>query len=556
MQIESPSRARVEQFAALDTQVWQFENAPYNSLVWVPEPWPDSIRIIEDATQDFETSTLGIMQSWLSGKSNLWKPARMILTPRELASIWHLPDNRFAAPEIMWATGRRVAASARVVQNKEGVVLGANRYAGKTSDIRFPYADRETHTYIVGKTGVGKSTLIHNMIHQDIANGKGVGVIDPHGSLVRDILRSSIPEDREDDVVLVDFSDHAHPPPMNPFAVPEGVPREVAISNVMGILKKIYADEWSKTRMESAIYSSLVALLDEEQATPRDISRLFLDDEYRRELLLKVNDPVALEYWYDEYENLSPGMQKQTREPVLNRIRIFYRNSAVRNMVCHPHNLDFRKIIDEKKIFLATLRDDETRSEQENLGAMLITNFQMAAMGKGALTGDDKEPYYLFIDEVQEFITTTLPTVFSQARKFGLRMTAANQFLGQLKGQTLEAILGNVGGVVIFACGPNDAQTLAPFVKPEFSAEDLVNFDRFHTAVKIQINKQSTPAFSLNTPVPVAVPDDADEREERIRKKSIKNYTPWSKEEVEQWFSERYPRPDRSGLAVEVQDYD
>lgn len=556
LQFESPSRNRVEQFATMDMQVWQFENSPYNSLVWVPVPWPDSIRIIDDAAKDYETSILGIIESWIAGENNLWKPARLILSPQEIASIWHLPDARFEAPEIRWAAGRRVPAPAEVVKNNEGIVLGTNSYSGKTSKIHLSYPDRETHTYIVGKTGVGKSTLIHNMIHQDIANGKGVGVIDPHGSLVRDILRSSIPAGREDDVVIVDFANHAYPPPLNPFSIPEDTPREVAISNVMGILKKIYADEWSKTRMESAIYSSLVALLDEPNATPRDISKIFLDDEYRRKLLLKVNDPVALEYWYDEYENLSPGVQKQTREPVLNRIRIFYRNAAVRNMVCHPHSLDFRKIINDGKIFLASLRGDETRSEQANLGAMLITNFQMAAMGKGAISEEVRDPYYLFIDEVQEFVTTTLPIVLSQARKFGLRMTAANQFLGQLKGQTLESILGNVGGMVIFTAGPDDARALAPFVRPEFTAEDLMNFDRFHTAVKIQVNKQFTPAFSLNTPIPIPVPDDADEREERIRNKSIKNYTPWSKEEVEQWFAKRYPRPDQSRIVGEVQDYD
>ncbi len=259
------------------------------------------------------------------------------------------------------------------------------------------------------------------------------------------------------------------------------------------MLKKIYADDWSKTRMESALYAALVALLDDPQATPRDLSRLFLDEAYRERLLTSVSDPVALEYWCEEYNLFSPGVQKQTREPVLNRIRIFYRNAAMRNMVCHPHRLDFHRMVSEGKIFLASLNSDEIRAEQANLGALLLANFQMATMSQQAAQGHI--PFYLAIDEVQQFVTTTLPVVFSEARKFGLSLTVANQFLGQLEGETLDAILGNVGTAILFACGPRDAQLLSALVKPEFETSDLVNFDRFYTAVKMQLMGKTLPAL-------------------------------------------------------------
>lgn len=556
IQIDSPSRKRVEQLAAIDAKIWQFENQPYNSLVWVPVPWPDSILNIQDFKYDAKTSFIGNQISWNLGKNKLWKPSRLILSSQEIAALWHLPYEGFSSPEIGWSPGRRVVAPAAVIENKAGVKLGDNVYGSQRNTIRIPYSDRETHAYIVGKTGVGKSTLAHNIIHQDITNGKGVGVIDPHGKLVRDILRSSIPEDREDDVILVDFANTSYPPPLNPFSVPEGLNRSVAISQIMGVLKKIYADDWSRTRMESAIYSALVALLYEEQPTPRDISRLFLDEKYRLELLVNVRDPVALEYWYDEFGHLSPGVQKQTREPVLNRIRIFYRNRSVRNMVCHPQRLNFRQIIEDGKIFLASLSSDETRSERANLGAMLITNFQLAAMSNQVVEGGERQPFYLFIDEVQEFVTTTLPTVFSEARKFGLCLTVANQFLGQLRGDTLESILGNVGEAVIFSCGPNDARALAPFVRPEFTVDDLTSFDRFNAVVRMQLNKKTMPAFSVGTLPPPTVPNDAHEREMRIRQKSIERYTPWNREEVETWLENRYSRPDLSFQMDEITDYD
>jgi len=480
----------------------------------------------------------------------------LVLSASELASLWHLPTGDCLTPGIIWAPSRRVLAPSPVIQNQRGVVLGKNRFGGRSVEILLPYPDRVAHLYICGRTSVGKSTLLHHIIHQDIEAGKGVAVLDPHGSLVRDILRCSIPVGREDDVVVVDFAETDHPPPLNPFAVPNGTPKEVAINHILGVLKKIFADDWSKTRMESAIYSSLVALLYEDQATPRDISRLFLNANYRHRLLKKVQDPVALEYWFDEFEQFSLGVQKQTREPVLNRIRIFYRNRSVRNMVCHPGRLDFRQIIEDGKIFLASLSSDETQTEQSNLGAMLIANFQMAAMSQHAVVNNRHNLFYMFIDEVQQFVTTALPIVLSEARKFGLSLAVANQYLGQLKGSTLEALLGNVGATVIFACGPDDARALAPFVRPSFTADDLINFDRFHTALKMQVEGKTMQAFSLNTLPPLPIPADANDREARIRQRSIEQYTPWTIEEVEAWLEQRYAHTKPIATVGVITDYD
>ena len=550
VQVDSPSPERLLELIGIDAQVWQFENSPYNALVWNQEDIGEAVRFIETPAEDERYTPVSIYKRWMTNASHRWKVCRLILSTTEIASLWHLPHEAFRASGIQWVRGKRIAAPTAIRENEQGVLLGVNEHANNQATVVLPYRDRQAHMYLVGGTGVGKSTLLHRIIHQDIQAGKGVGVIDPHGRLVRNILRSSIPPEREDDVVILDVANTDYPPPLNPFALPEGVPREVAISHILGVLKKIYADDWSQTRMESAVYSALVALLYDEQATPRDMARIFLDPVYRYQLLQKVDDAAALDYWY-EYNYLSPGVQKQTREPVFNRIRIFYRNAAVRNMVCHPHQLDFRRIMGEGKIFLATLNSDETAPERANLGALLMTNFQLAAFANSE--GDSR--FYLCVDEVQQFVTTALPEILSEARKFGLSLTVANQYLGQLRGNTLEALLSNVGTMVTFACSPKDATALAPFVRPEFVTDDLVNFDRFQAAVRMQIHDRTMRPFSMNTLPPIEVPDDADERVARLYNKSIANYTPWSKAEVEQWGRERYPRPELQPVA-EVTYYD
>ena len=295
--------------------------------------------------------------------------------------------------------------------------------------------------------------------------------------------------------------------------------------------------------------------MDEPHATPRDIARLMVDAEYRTALMQNVKDPVALEYWWDEYDTLSEAMQAQVREPVLNRIRIFYRNPVVRNMICHPMFIDFRAMMDEGKIFLANLNSDETRSEQANLGAMLMASFQMAAMTRSTADGVPR-PFYLFVEEVQQFVTSALPVVFSEARKFGLSLTAANQYLGQLRGSTLEAILGNAGATIMFACGPDDARALSGYLAPNLAPGDLMNFDRFHAAVKMQVAGKTLPAFSIETLSPLPEPPDASERERRIRKKSISQYTPWTRQQVEAWLEQRYDQLRKRRPVGTVSDFD
>ncbi len=426
----------------------------------------------------------------------------LILTANEVAALWHLPNERCDVPGVHWTPAVRSPLTAKQSKEKDGVWLGVNQYQGKERGVSLEYPDRVTHVNIIGKTRTGKSTLMHNMIHQDIAAGKGVGVIDPHGALVDNILATSIPPGREKDVILFDISDTEYPIGLNLLSGPENLKPGVVAGQALSVIRKMFAENWSSSRMEDALHSALMAATTVDDATIQTISKIFYNSGYRAEVLQRVDDPITLEFWYYEYEPTSAAHQREIARPITHRLRKFYRNDAIRPVVCQPNSLDFRTMLDERKIFLAKIGGIPD-IDAETLGALLISKFQMAAMSRNELLPDDIAEYYLYIDEVQNFVTTSLSQMLSEAGKFGLRLVVANQFLRQLEGVTLEAVMGNVGTTVMFGLGPKDATALAPFVKPVHTSDDLVNLDRFQAIVKMQTSGKTLPAFSLSTLPPV-----------------------------------------------------
>jgi len=449
---------------------------------------------------------------------------RLVLTPGELATLWHPPSKDCQTPGIIWSTGAKAPLPRELHGNPGELLLGENRFQGVTRPVSLSYADRVTHINIIGKTRVGKTTLLQNLIQQDIAAGKGVGVIDPHGDLVQAILASSIPREREQDVVLFDLADTQHPVGLNLLAAPAGVSAQAAVSLTMGVLKKLFAEQWSATRMEDALYSALLALTTVPGATIRDLAPLFLDASQRAQVLKRVHDPVVQEFFEEDFGRLSERNQLEVARPILHRIRVFYRNPIINAIVCQPGSLDVRSLMDSGKIFLCSLAGHETQSEAGVIGSLLISKIQMAAMSRASLPPEQRRLFYLYIDEVQNFVTTSLSTMFSEAAKYALSLTVANQYLSQLEGGTLEAILGNTGTTVMFACGSQDAQDLGKYLKPVFDAQALMNLDRFQTIVRMQKGGKTLPVFSMQTRPGPAVPADAQERAERIRARSRATY--------------------------------
>ena len=473
-----------------------------------------------------------------------------VLNLSELAGLWHPPNQHFKHLKVSWA-GLNVSAPTEFKNSQEGLLLGDNSHQGSEVPIYLPDIDRTTHMNIIGKTGVGKSTFMHNMIHQDIAAGRGVAVIDPHGELVRDVLRGSIPQERVNDVVLLDIADLENPPPINPLTLPENpLERAAATSQVLAILDKVDSNSMTD-RIADTLSNVLSTLANDSKPNVRDVGRLFSDIAYRNKLLRTNNDPVVEDYWYD-FEAQSERIKRDLAYPVLHRMRKFYRNPILYNIMCHPRPLDFSRLVEQKKIILISLGIDEAllpQRDRQFLGAVLLAQLEMAQHKAAKRQEDNTLEYYLYIDEVQNFTNAanSLEKILSEARKYGLRLTMANQYLGQLKGDVLEAVMGNIGATAAFQVGLTDARILAPYFAPNFDIEALATLDRFTMAAKIRHSNNNMPAFTIATrPHPVDTStDNAKERERIIRGRSKDNYLPLTTPQIQAWLKERYARKDR-----------
>jgi hypothetical protein len=442
-----------------------------------------------------------------------------------------------------------------VARLQDGLLLGEAQVNGKRIKVRQPHADRITHMNITGKTRSGKSTFMHYSIHQDIAAGQGVAVIDPHGTLIQRILESSIPKERENDVVVLDLADQNFPPPLNPLV---GHHNENGLLSVISIVERLFEGSDQLAQYGSYFRAAIGALEAEPHPTMRDIARVFMDHTYRGWLLSQIDNSEVVDTWEFQYNSSSAGNQRQIAQPVMTRVRSFYGNRRLYPILCHPQHIDFRKLIRERKIILISLPSDQLgipELERNLVGALLVSRLQMSGMRR-EMHEAQPDPFFIYIDEVQNFITTSLPTMFSEAAKFGLALTVANQYLDQLGEETLNAVLGNVGTSVIFRASPRDGGLLAPHVRPEFTKDDLLNLDRFKAVVKMQTNGQTRPPFTLFPYEPLPRPSDARKRADYLRELSRQNYTPMSMEQVKAWLHDKYnPKsPVNDADAVDLPD--
>jgi hypothetical protein len=510
----------------------------YNTLIEPPATYGKFDLVeIKNAVDDAHLSAFGLIKRFNDDRYQKQK-FRCVLCAHEIAALFHLPHRDFQTPTIAWLESGR--PSQAVLRNIEGVVIGKSG----NDAIRLPDEDRKTHVNIIGKNGTGKSTLMHNLIHQDIAAGKGVCVVDPHGTLVRDILRASIPNERMADVVLIDVANEDYPPPLNPLAIAneEG---SLAVGQVTAIIDKIYGEPAAATRWTNVMQAALSTLRFETTPTVRDVTKLFTDAEYRLGLVNRHRDDldeVSYEFW-ERYNALTSEARKdELSHPVVHRMQSFYSSPTLYPILCHPDTLDWRKLILSKRIILVSLKTDEAKipeREQYMLGAVLVSQLEMAARRFGT---KDKFSLYAYIDEAQKLTATPLDKLLSEMRKFGVHLTIANQFLDQFEKPMLSAILGNTGATIAFQIGPSDADRVHAYFEPEVSGEELIKLDRFRTATKMRLHGETQPAFKMQALPPVEPPSDALGREAHIRKLSASLYTPKSRTEVMDWLKQRYPR--------------
>jgi hypothetical protein len=481
--IEAADPNRVASLAFSILPAVQFEKPEFNGLVPATEPTLQAHQV-SDAASYHSQSAIGRLVNWATGADG-WPQRLLILSESELAALWHLPNQDFTSEEIAWVKGRQVPVPKAIAQIQEGVVIGSGRAGGDMAPVYLSPFARTSHMLTVGRTGYGKSTFLHNLIHQDIAAGNGVAVLDPHGDLVADILRCSIPPEREKDLVIWDLSDREYPPPLNLFAVPEGLEPTIITDQVVGVFEHAYSG-FSGTRMAETLSGVLSTLARDPEATPRDAARLFNDTDYRASLNHDDLDEVG-EFWQD-WENLNDREQTNRADPIRWRMRQFYTSSLLRPVFCNPTPFNLRRMISENQILLFSLKDPKnmnlTEQNERMMGAMLIALFQMHAMS-GATT----KPFYVYIDEAQNFTTSALADVFNEARKRQLYLTLSHQTLQQLDTEKLQAaVLGNVGAMVAFCVG-DDAAKLAKFLTPSFTDRQLRDLPPYQAAVKLKHEK-------------------------------------------------------------------
>lgn len=549
-QVDSFSLERL--FAlSLDAPMREFGRME-QSLVYQPlnrERPEDAILEVQTAAEEQQSNVLTVFAELARGRRNDQAHA-MILGVGETASLWHLPHEGMTASSIVWETGKRVPMPAQLRGLHTGLLLGHNHYSDWTESVYLLEQDRAAHKIVVGKTGMGKSTYLHHLIHQDIAAGRGVAVIDPSpgGRLIQAVLRTSIPRERVNDVVVWDLSNLDHPPPLNLLRPPTGVDGSDASGAIVAIFEKLYGSEFGLSRMGHTFRMAINAIMNRPEPTLRDLSRLHTDAEFRFEATDTLSSVSAIEFW-DRFEVLSPREQDEYFAPILRRIEPLYDSPLLYPVVCHPDGFDVRQLIQENRIVLmslsapAEMRLSET--ERALLGSILMSQFEMAIM-----TLPPRERlYYLYVDEAQHFVTTSLPTIFNEARKQGLSLTLANQYLRQLVGDTLEAVLNNVGAVVTYQVGEEDARAFAAFMKPEFTPYDLMTLDVHQAAVSMRYQQHQQRPFTLETRPAPATPERAEEREQVIREASVTHFTPRTRSEILTWLEKKYPARSRRRAA-------
>jgi hypothetical protein len=390
------------------------------------------------------------------------------------------------------------------MNNEEVALFAETNFRGERKRFGVKTDDRRRHMYIIGKTRMGKTTTLENLIISDIRAGHGVGIVDPHGDLAEKIL-DFIPSNRVNDVIYFNPADLGWPIAFNILEAIDPKYKHLVASGMMGVFKKIWPDVWS-ARMEYILNNTILALLDYPGSTMLGINRMLADRDYRKKVLTKVKDPVVKAFWVDEFAKYNERFATEAIAPIQNKVGQFLSASVIRNIVGQVKStIDMREIMDEQKIFIMNLAKGKIGEDSSALlGGMLVTRLQLAAMGRVDIPEPERKDFYLYVDEFQNFATLSFANILSEARKYRLNLILAHQYIEQLAEEVAAAVFGNVGTIVAFRVGAADAEVLEKEFTPTFTAEDLVNLTKYDTYMKLMIDGVSSTPFSASGLPPVS----------------------------------------------------
>lgn len=480
----------------------------------------------------------------------------IILNTEELATFYHFPLSHVDTPNISWVYSRKSEPPPNL-PTKDCVYIGETLFRNKTT--RFGLEnddDRIRHLYVIGKSGTGKSSLFISMASQDIANGEGVAILDPHGETIEQVLER-IPEDRIEDVIYIDPSDTENPVGLNLLELDNPSQKNLMASGLVSAIKQHFDFSWGP-RLEYLLNYAILTLLEVPGTTMLGITRLLEDNNYLNYILSKVEDPVVLKFWNEEWKQMK-GNQRFVTEaisPIQNKVNRFLASTTIRNILGQRNStIDLWDAMNSGKIVLINLAKGKIGSDNANLlGALLVSRIQFYALQRANIPYEKRRPFYMYVDEFQNFATGSFEEILSESRKYKLGLYLTHQFTAQLPEDLLKAVYGNVGTIMTFSLGAPDAKELAKEFAPYFDEEDIISLERFQVYIKLMIDGMTSHPFSARILLPwvddpiVPVTNNREKAIQRSREKygTERSYV---EEKVKKWLNIRFDK----GMAVAEQ---
>lgn len=464
-------------------------------------------------------------------RSKHFAPTSQILNVEELATVFHFPTVKLATiHSISWhktllsepPESLPVAEGLTDEQKEEINFFASTEFKNKQTIFGIKSKDRRKHVYIIGKTGTGKSTLIANMAINDMRNRRGFCVIDPHGDLC-EVLLDYIPSYRVNDVIYLDPSDQERAFGLNPLEISEPHQRELVVSGIVAIFNKLYGHSWGP-RLEYILRNTLMSVIDLPDATLLMVPEMLANDSFRAKVVAGLKDPVLKSFWENEFANYTDRLKAESIMPIQNKVGQFVSSTVIRNIIKSPKStIDLQAAMDEGKIILLNLAQGKLGEDNAALlGAMTITKIQLAAMNRVHQKEEDRRDFYLYVDEFQNFATTSFVKILSEARKYRLNLTLANQYIGQVPEEIRAAIFGNAGTMMSFLIGAEDSSFMAREFGERFKEEDLLALGNYRAIVKLAIDNITQAPFMATT---LPLPRSVTQNREKVIRSSRERYT-------------------------------